>query len=93
MQLNRRELLYGAAATAAGELAALLGTYAVLLQLLLMSRIAWLERTIGLDRLAVVHRWTGFALVLVAGWFPWREGSPSGRRARVTVRAGGATDA
>jgi predicted ferric reductase len=53
----------GGAATAAGQLAALLGTYAVLGELLLMSRIAWLERAIGLDRLAVVHRWNGFALV------------------------------
>ena len=32
-------------------------------QLLLMSRIAWLERAIGLDRLAVWHRWIGFATV------------------------------
>jgi predicted ferric reductase len=53
----------GGAATAAGQLAALLGTYAVLGQLLLMSRMAWLERALGLDRLAVVHRWNGFALV------------------------------
>ncbi len=37
--------------------------YAVLVQLLLMSRIAWLERAIGLDRLAVWHRWNGFATV------------------------------
>ena len=35
----------------------------MLVQLLLMSRIAWLERAIGLDRLAVWHRWTGFATV------------------------------
>ncbi|MDQ1455352.1 MAG: hypothetical protein QOH28_972 [Actinomycetota bacterium] len=41
----------------------MLGTYAVLGQLLLMSRIVWLERAIGLDRLAVWHRWTGFATV------------------------------
>jgi len=49
--------------TALGQITALLGTYAVLVQLLLMSRIAWLERAIGLDRLAVWHRWTGFATV------------------------------
>lgn len=48
---------------AAGQLTALAGTYAVLLQLLLMSRIGWLERAIGFDRLAVWHRWTGFAAV------------------------------
>jgi predicted ferric reductase len=39
----------------------LVGTYAVLVQLLLMSRIVWLERAVGLDRLVVWHRWTGFA--------------------------------
>jgi predicted ferric reductase len=53
----------GGFATATGQLTALLGTYAVLLQLLLMSRLAWLERAIGLDHLAVWHRWTGFATV------------------------------
>ncbi len=53
----------GGGATAAGQLTALLGTYAVLVELLLMSRVAWLERAIGLDRLAIWHRWTGFAAV------------------------------
>jgi predicted ferric reductase len=53
----------GGLETAIGQVTALLGTYAVLVQLLLMSRIAWLERAIGLDRLAVWHRWTGFATV------------------------------
>ena len=53
----------GGFATSAGQLTALLGTYAVLVQLLLMSRIVWLERAIGLDKLAVWHRWNGFATV------------------------------
>ena len=53
----------GGVATAVGQLTALVGTYAVLVQLLLMSRIVWLERAIGLDHLAVWHRWTGFATV------------------------------
>jgi predicted ferric reductase len=53
----------GGRATAAGELTALLGTDAVLLQLLLMARVPWLERAIGFDRLAVWHRWNGFAAV------------------------------
>ena len=48
---------------AAGQLTALIGTYAVLVDLLLMSRISWLERHMGFDRLAVWHRWTGFAAV------------------------------
>jgi len=51
----------GGFATATGQVTALLGTYGVLVQLLLMSRIAWLERAIGLDHLAIWHRWTGFA--------------------------------
>jgi predicted ferric reductase len=53
----------GGLLTAIGQVTGLLGTYAVLVQLLLMSRIAWLERFIGFDRLAVWHRWTGFAAV------------------------------
>jgi hypothetical protein len=53
----------GGTTTAIGQLAALLGTYAVLVEVLLMSRIAWLERAIGLDRLSVWHRWTGFTVV------------------------------
>jgi predicted ferric reductase len=51
----------GGLATALGQITALLGTYAVLVQLLLMSRIVWLERAIGFDRLVGWHRWTGFA--------------------------------
>jgi predicted ferric reductase len=48
---------------AAGQLTGLVGTYAVLVELLLMSRIGWLERHIGFDRLAGWHRWVGFASV------------------------------
>jgi predicted ferric reductase len=58
----------GGAFIAAGQLTALAGTFAVLVELLLMSRIGWLERHVGFDRLAVWHRWTGFsAVVLLAG--------------------------
>ena len=53
----------GGVATAIGQLTGLLGAYVVLIELLLMSRIGWLERAIGFDRLAVWHRWTGFAAV------------------------------
>lgn len=53
----------GGAFIAAGQLTGLVGTYAVLMQLLLMSRIGWLERHVGFDRLAVWHRWDGFAAV------------------------------
>jgi len=35
----------------------------MLLQLLLIARIPWLDRRIGMDRLTVWHRWTGFTLL------------------------------
>jgi len=50
-------------AIATGQLAALIGTYFALLQLLLMSRAPWLDRTFGRDRLAAAHRWLGFGTV------------------------------
>jgi predicted ferric reductase len=53
----------GATPTAIGQLTGLLGAYAVLLELLLMARMPWLERYMGLNRLAVWHRWNGFAAV------------------------------
>ncbi|HEX4493321.1 MAG TPA: ferredoxin reductase family protein [Acidimicrobiia bacterium] len=53
----------GGVATGTGQLTGLLGTYVVLLELLLMTRLSWLERAVGLDRLAIWHRWTGFTAV------------------------------
>jgi predicted ferric reductase len=53
----------GGTATAVGQLTGLLGAYAVLVELLLMARIPWLEHYLGLNRLAVWHRWNGFAAV------------------------------
>ncbi|MEU0360227.1 ferredoxin reductase family protein [Streptomyces cyaneofuscatus] len=35
----------------------------MLLQLVLISRLPWLDRRIGMDRLTLWHRWVGFALV------------------------------
>jgi predicted ferric reductase len=57
----------GGLAVALGQLTALLGTYGVLIQLLLMSRIGWLERWVGFDRLALWHRWGGFGTVSLLG--------------------------
>jgi predicted ferric reductase len=51
------------AAIAIGQLTALAGTYLALVQLVLMARSPWLDRTFGMDRLAVWHRWLGFATV------------------------------
>jgi predicted ferric reductase len=51
--------------TAAGRLAGLLGAYLVLVQLLLMARIAWFERAVGFDRLTAWHRGLGTNTVLL----------------------------
>jgi predicted ferric reductase len=45
--------------TSAGRLTGLLGTYLVLVQLLLVARLPGLERRFGLDRLTVWHRRNG----------------------------------
>jgi predicted ferric reductase len=42
--------------TAAGRVTGLLGTYLIVMGVLLMSRVTWLDRLIGMDRLAVWHR-------------------------------------
>jgi len=53
----------GGTVTAAGQLTALLGTYVALLALVLMSRSPWLDQLFGIERLADLHRWLGFACV------------------------------
>jgi predicted ferric reductase len=58
------------ALTSAGRLLGLLGAYCTLLELLLLARIPALERTLGLDRLAIWHRRNGKAvLYLLLGHF------------------------
>jgi predicted ferric reductase len=47
-------------ATGVGQLTALLGTFLALVQLVLMSRAPWLDRSFGRDRLTAAHRWVGF---------------------------------
>jgi predicted ferric reductase len=51
------------ALTGLGEVTALVGTYGALVQLVLMSRIPWFERLLGLDGLARWHRVTGFTTI------------------------------
>jgi predicted ferric reductase len=46
--------------TGVGQLTALLGTYLVLLQLVLMSRSPFIEQVLGMDRLTAAHKWNGF---------------------------------
>jgi predicted ferric reductase len=54
--------------TGAGQLAALLGTYCALLQVVLMSRNPWLDGLFGIDRISGWHRWLGFTTVcLICG--------------------------
>src|SRR4051794_40051171 len=55
----------GAVVTAAGRLAGLLGAYLVLVQLLLMGRLAWFEHAVGFDRLTAWHRGLGTNTVLL----------------------------
>jgi predicted ferric reductase len=45
--------------TSAGRLTGLVGTYLIVVEVLLMSRVAWLDRMIGMDRLALWHRRNG----------------------------------
>jgi predicted ferric reductase len=49
--------------SAIGQVTALLGTFAALIQLVLMSRAPWLDQVFGMDRLAWAHKWLGFATV------------------------------
>jgi predicted ferric reductase len=49
--------------TALGQVTALVGTYLALVQLVLMSRSPWLDQQLGMERLAVWHRWIGFSVL------------------------------
>src|SRR5690349_18555559 len=46
---------------ALGRLFGLLATFCALLQFILMGRVGWLEPIFGLDRLAIFHRFNGYA--------------------------------
>jgi len=61
----------GTLLTSLGRLTALLGTYLVLVQVLLLARLPWIERRIGFDRLTVWHRRNGkVAVSLVVAHVP-----------------------
>ncbi|WP_028047953.1 ferric reductase-like transmembrane domain-containing protein [Cellulomonas sp. URHE0023] len=55
----------GGAAMSLGELAGLLGSFLVCAQLLLIARVPWFERSVGLDRLVSWHRSLGTTVVLL----------------------------
>ena len=46
-----------------GRLAGLYGALLMAFQLLLVARVPWLDRRLGMDRLTTWHRWTGFGLL------------------------------
>ncbi|WP_437089625.1 ferredoxin reductase family protein [Streptomyces sp. enrichment culture] len=46
-----------------GRLAGLYGALFMAFQLLLVARLPWLDRRIGMDRLTSWHRWTGFGVL------------------------------
>ncbi len=39
----------------------------MMVQLVLIARLPWLDRRIGMDRLTAWHRWVGIALAVSAG--------------------------
>ncbi len=71
-----------------GRLSGLLGVYLILWQLLLIGRVKWMEKYIGLDKLANLHHYNGFfgllfvvahgllilfAYSLLSSWSIWRQ--------------------
>jgi predicted ferric reductase len=54
--------LYGGARTAValGRITGLLAVFFILLELLLIGRVKWIERVMGLDKLARIHHVNGF---------------------------------
>lgn len=55
----------GGALISVGELSGLLGSFLVCAQLLLVARVPWFERSVGLDRLTAWHRSLGTTVVLL----------------------------
>ncbi len=54
--------------SAAGRVSGLVGSYLVVIEVLLMGRLAWLDRLIGMDRLAHWHRRNGeYCVSLLVG--------------------------
>ncbi|HEX7308863.1 ferredoxin reductase family protein [Lentzea sp.] len=45
-----------------GRLTGLYGALAMAFQLLLVARLPWLDRRLGMDKLTAWHRWTGFTI-------------------------------
>jgi predicted ferric reductase len=50
-----------------GRLTALIGTYLLLWQLLLLARLPWLERAFGMARMVWLHRWNAYLALGLIG--------------------------
>ncbi len=50
---------------AISRLSGLLATQLALLQLILIGRVKWVESQFGLDRLSRIHKWNGYAVLLL----------------------------
>lgn len=48
-----------------GRITGLLAVYFILIQLLVIGRVKWIEKTFGLDKLSVAHHWLGIAAFLL----------------------------
>ncbi len=67
-----------------GKLAGLLSADLMIVQVVLMARLPWIERSFGRDRLVRIHRWTGFTslnlmlahIVLLMLGYTVRDGRP-----------------
>jgi predicted ferric reductase len=58
--------LKGGVATSLGTIAAVAGTYLCLALMVLISRVPWLEREVGYDRMVRWHRWVApYSLLLI----------------------------
>jgi predicted ferric reductase len=55
----------GALTTAIGDLSGLLGGYLVCAQVLLIARVPWFERSVGMDKLVLWHRTLGTTVVFL----------------------------
>lgn len=47
---------------ALGQISGLLAVYLVLLQFVMIGRVSWVESVFGLDKLARIHKWSGYSL-------------------------------
>jgi predicted ferric reductase len=80
---------------AAGRITGLVGTYLVLVQVVLMARLPWLDRWVGTDRMAAWHRSNGqytigmlVAHALLITWgYAAADGSSLGREAGKLLRS------